>query len=370
MKKLFDAISIGNLDLKNRIVRSATFERGLADNEGRISDEFVEAYAALAGGGAAMIISGLMVVDENGRIYPHMVKAYGVDFVSGLGRLARVVHNNGSKLMVQLNHGGVKALPTEKDSRVMGPSPITFIPDNSAQGMSKDDIKEVAGAFALAAARCQEAGADGVQIHGAHGYLLSEFLSPFFNKRQDEYGGDIKGRSRFILEVLAAIRQEVGADYPVWVKINCQDFAGDQSFTFDECIQVCRALAAEGLSAVELSGGVGSMQGNRPSRFVGSEKDEGLYAREALQLADALDIPVLSVGGFRTPKVMEEWLNKGNIQALSLSRPLIREPALVRRWQSGDTGKATCISCNKCFEVTKYGCWLDQQQAAKMRAKK
>jgi 2,4-dienoyl-CoA reductase-like NADH-dependent reductase (Old Yellow Enzyme family) len=204
--------------------------------------------------------------------------------------------------------------------------------------------------------KCKQAGADGVQIHAAHGYLFSQFLSPFYNKRTDEYGGGIENRARIVLKAYDAIREAVGADYPVLVKINSEDKV-DGGLTVHESAWVCGALEERGINAVELSGGLAVSLESAPAQRVTGIEDEGTFFSSTRMIADKLRAPVISVGGYRTPDEIEKRLNEGNIQAVGLCRPLIREPDLVNRWQSGDRSKAKCVSCNKCLVLAEeFGC--------------
>ena len=343
MKKLFEPAIVGGLSLRNRFIRSATFEY-VYDNENEVfADRLLPMYEKLAGNGVAAIITGMVGVDENSRAASVMVKAYGQSFVPELARLVDGVHALGTKLIVQINHCGQKARQIDGDGSPLGPSDT-----ENAKGMSRDQIRSLVASFADIAARCKEAGVDAVQIHAAHGYLLSEFLNPYFNKRTDEYGGSIEGRARIVLEVYDAVREAVGKDYPVWIKINSKDLT-DPSISPEEFQWVCAELDKRGIAAIEVSGGAMISPESASTPLIKKEADEGYFAREALKVAEKVTASVISVCGYRTPDVIEQWLNKGKIEAISLCRPLISEPDLVGRWERGDMRKARCISCSKCF---------------------
>lgn len=350
MKSMFDQVKVGGLELRNRLIRSATFEYA-ADADGRYTETFARIYGDLARGGAGAIITGMVGVDTQSRLTDSMVKAYDPAFVPGLRKLADLVHGLGAKLIVQLAHCGVKVTQLDDPNvanQPLGPSAVEVPPAKPARAMSQEEIKALADSFAMAALKCKEAGADAVQLHCAHGYLLSQFLSPFFNRRGDEYGGDIMGRGRAALEVYEAVRLAVGDDYPVWAKVNCKDFTEVGTGT-EEYFRFSAELAARGLNAIELSAGLGMDAKSTSAQKVASEADEGVLAKEALALADQLDIDVVSVCGYRSPDVIESWLNRGRLAGISLCRPLITEPDLISRWQAGDRRKSRCISCNKCF---------------------
>lgn len=347
MKKLFESATVGALDLRNRLVRSATFEHAFDENESFLSC-LLPMYEKLAVNGVAAIITGMVGVDENSRVLPSMIKAYGKNFVPELHQLAQSVHTLGAKLIVQINHCGKKAGQIDGGGSSLGPCDEENLNGKTIKGMTEDEIQVVATHFAKVAERCKEAGADAVQIHAAHGYLLSQFLSPYFNKRTDAYGGSIEKRARIVFEVYDAVRNTVGDNYPVWIKINAKDLV-EPSVSLEEFLWVCKELDKRSIDAIEVSGGVSVDAKSGSTQVVRKQEDEGCFASEALQAAEQVAASVISVCGFRTPHTMESWLNKGKIAAFSLCRPLISEPELIGRWERGDTTKSRCISCNQCF---------------------
>lgn len=354
MKTIHDAVVIGGVALKNRMIRSGTFESPM-DPEGQFAPTLIPIYETLATGGVGAIITGMVGVDGNSRVTPSMILACKDTFVPELEIVAKSVHSLGCKLIVQLTHCGQKASPDD-GGRPLGPSENELRSGVAAQVMSWENISDVVAAYAKAALRCKEAGADAIQMHCAHGYLLSQFLSPYFNKRTDEFGGSIVGRAHLTFLVYDAIRNVVGQKFPIWAKINCKDMT-EPSLTQEESVWVCSELAARGLDAIELSGGVSVNTQSSSAQTVKTESQEGCFTREALALADAVSIPVISVCGYRTPAAIEDRLNQGNIAAISMSRPLVSEPCLVNRWATGDAAKARCISCNKCFRPKNgFGC--------------
>ena len=354
MKTLFESVFVGGIHLKNRTIRSATFEAPAVEG-GCFAENLIPIYKNLAEGEVGAIVTGMVGVDESSCLLSGTVKAYERKFVSELHKLTELVHKYGCKIIVQINHCGLKSMYSDEGGRLLAPSDWKVSPDKIAQEMTSEDIAAVSESFAKAAVWCREAGADGVQIHCAHGYLLSQFLSSHFNKRQDEYGGDIDGRGRIVFEVYDAIRRHTGHDYPIWMKINCKDMAEDGT-NAEEYLRFCTKLAERGINAIEVSGGIAIGLKSSPVPIIRKETDEGYFAAEAAALAERVKASVISVCGHRTPGSMEEWLNKSGIEAISLSRPLISEPGLVKRWQTGDRSKARCISCNKCFRAGEFGC--------------
>ncbi len=352
MKKIFETANIGGITAKNRIVRSATQE-GLAIEDGQIGEQLLSVYRELSEGGAGIIITAMVGVDENSRVFPLMVKAYDKSFTEGLRKLVDTAHQNDCKIVVQLAHNGAKANP-EDGSSPLAPSDTT-LGSKPVTAMTKENIDRLVQSFAAAALRCKEAGADGVQIHGAHGYLLSEFLSPFFNKRTDAYGGNIENRAKIIFDVYDAIRTKTGSDFPVWIKINSSDFIAG-GLDFEDSLWVCKELDKRGINGIEISGGIGLSAESAPTRFT-AKNEKGTFTEYALTVADAVTASVISVGGYRTPDMIEQCLNEGAVEAVSLCRPLICEPDLPNIWQNGDRRKAKCISCNKCFDYSGgFGC--------------
>lgn len=353
MKTIYEKATIGGIPSKNRIVRSATQE-GLAVDDGRIGAELISVYKTLAEGGVGIIITAMAGVDENSRVFPLMVRACGDGFTDGLREIANNARSNDCKIVVQLAHNGAKANP-DSGNEPLAPSDIS-LGAKKAKGMTKEEINNLIHSFALAALRCKEAGADGVQMHGAHGYLLSEFLSPYFNKRTDEYGGSIANRARIVFEIYDAIRSKVKYDYPVWIKINSTDFVNN-GLSFDESLWVCRELDKRGINGIEVSGGIGVSSESAPTRMTSNNDEKGTFSDDALSIANNVAATVISVGGYRTPDMIEQWLNKGKMEAISLCRPLICEPDLPIAWENGDRRKARCISCNKCFDYSDgFGC--------------
>lgn len=350
MKQLFEPVTVGRLALKNRFIRSATFEYAFDNTSETFADKILPMYEELAGNSVAAIITGMVGVDENSRAASLMVKAYGQTFVPELKKLTESVHSFGAKLIVQINHCGQKARQIDSGGAPLGPSDTENAQGHSVKGMSLEEISSVVASFAEAAGRCQKAGADAVQIHAAHGYLLSEFLNPYFNKRTDEYGGNIVGRAKIVFEVYDAIRKVVGRDYPIWIKVNAKDMT-EPSITSEEFLWLCQELDQLGIDAVEISGGAMITPQSSPSPLIKKEEEEGYFGRESLEIAANIAASVISVCGYRTPNIIEKWLNKGNIEAISLCRPLISEPDLVGRWERGDRRKSRCVSCSKCFNI-------------------
>jgi 2,4-dienoyl-CoA reductase-like NADH-dependent reductase (Old Yellow Enzyme family) len=355
---LFEKSWIGPLELRNRAIRSATWE-GAADPRGFVTDRIVEIYDRLASGGSGLIVSGFQYVKANGIAMPHQIGNYCDNQMDGLSRITETVHLHGARILAQLVHCGAKADPGlfPYEGELWGasavPDPFT---GRSPREMTTGEITDLVESYASAAKRSMKAGFDGVQLHAAHGYGINQFLSPSSNRRGDRYGGSIGNRYRFLGEVVEAIQGETGGDFPLFVKHSGNDFFED-GLPPDESRQIGMRLADTGIDCIEVSGGSkASGNGLVPSRTgILREEDEAYLAGLACYFKGSVRIPVATVGGIRSPAVVEKILNNGYADYVSLSRPFIREPHLIKRWESGDLARATCISCNGCYETGLQG---------------
>jgi len=353
MRKLFEITKINQMKLKNRFVRSATWE-GMADSDGSCNEELTNLMVELSKGQVGLIISSHTYVNPTGQAGIRQLGIYDDQLVSSYIKMVEKVHNEGSKIIMQINHAGAKAPVKLTKSKPFGPSSIE-IKDCNCREITKSEILQTIEDFTNAAVRAKKAGFDGVQIHAAHGYLLSQFLSPFFNKRTDEYGGSIKNRARLILEILRAIRSKLGKQFVVTIKINSEDFT-EGGFTLSEMLEVSAMLESNGIDAIELSSSINVSISKYVTVRKGSldSKEEEVYHRVAAKLyKEKIAVPLILVGGIRSYEVAKELVEKEQADYISLCRPLIREPGLIKRWQSGNTEKATCISCNKCLTKTR-----------------
>ncbi|MDJ0984054.1 MAG: NADH:flavin oxidoreductase [Desulfobacterales bacterium] len=368
MKSLFETSEINGMQLQNRFVRSATWE-GLATEDGSCTPPLVEMMEALAAGGVGLIISSHAYIQKVGQAGTGQLGIHNDDMISGLKEMTAAVHGQKGKIVCQLAHAGFFGNEKLSGQTPIAPSAIDGIAEGMRKEMTMDDIQRVISAFATAARRAKVAGFDGIQIHGAHGYLLSEFISPMFNHRTDEYGGSIENRARLPLEVLRAIREAVGADYPVLIKMNCKDFS-DNGLQPAEFVQVGKILADAGIDAIEISGGLPISPKTRPSQLgINKEEKEAYFQEEAKALRKESDVTLILVGGNRSYHVAENLITDGVADYISMSRPFIREPHLINRWKAGDLTKATCVSDNMCFKPAIKGegiyCLTEEREQAK-----
>ncbi len=339
MSGLFEPWKIKGIEFRNRLVRSATNMR-LAGPRGEVTEELLQVHRRLAEGGVGLSITGHAFVAPQGKVNPGQLGIWDDGLIEGLKELVGVAHRGGARIFVQLSHGGPLAFCSPQER--VSPSPF-----KGAREMTLEEIQGMIKAFIEAAKRAREAGFDGVQLHAAHGYLLSSFLSPKINKRKDSYGGRAGG-IRLLGEIIRRIKAEVGPDFPVLVKMGPDNPPGGNGP--EELLEILKALVREGLDGVELSRGIAPQQdiireGVRPF------KNEAYNLPWALKVKGNFpELPVILVGGIRSLEWAEDILRQG-IDAIALSRPLIREPELPSRWMKGDRSPSRCISCNLCFTI-------------------
>jgi 2,4-dienoyl-CoA reductase-like NADH-dependent reductase (Old Yellow Enzyme family) len=315
----------------------------------------INLMAALAEGGVGLIITGHAYVARRGQATPAQLGIYDDKLIPGLRAMVDAVHEKDGKIVAQLAHSGMLAIPKLIDSVPLAPSAIEGLSEAPLQEMILEDIQETVEAFGKAAGRACEAGFDSVQLHAAHSYLLSQFLSPAFNHRTDAYGGSIEKRTRMLLEVVQSIRKQVGRDYPVLIKMNCCDFLKD-GLELEDSIQAAAMLQEAGIDAIEVSGGTFASGDLMPVRTgIVTEDDEAYFQTEARAFKERIGIPIILVGGIRSFPIAEKIVNDHSADYISMCRPFIREPGLINRWQSGDLSKATCLSDSKCLRPALAG---------------
>jgi 2,4-dienoyl-CoA reductase-like NADH-dependent reductase (Old Yellow Enzyme family) len=332
--------------INNRIIRSATQEY-MSDNEGHITDQLIRLYYDLAQGGTGLINTGIVAVQPSGRTFARQLAIWDDKFVPGLKMLAKVIRQYGRSetfAAVQLHHGGTTGFGYSYGSNKQSYS-------NSLNLVTEKEIVETIKAFGEGAKRVKESGFDGVAVHGAHGYLLSQFLSPATNNRTDKWGGSIENRTRFTLEVYSEIRKNVGDDFPVLWKLNTDDFEETGQGIIDYAY-VAQKLSKMGVDLIEMSGGI-KEQIKLRTRLKNEVGSREAYFRDAIKLfREKVENTALAItGGIRSYEVMEELLSEG-VDFIGLSRPLIAEPDLPKRLLStSDKRAAKCISCNKCLLI-------------------
>jgi 2,4-dienoyl-CoA reductase-like NADH-dependent reductase (Old Yellow Enzyme family) len=322
MVNLFEPANIHGMVVKNHFFRSATSENR-ATEDGYLTEDLYLVYRELALGGVGTIVTGYATICRDEQPSKNMMGIYDDCFIEDDRPFTDMVHQYGARIVMQIVYGGSQGQAREDPPPVWGPSAVK----NERSGivpveMSQADIHQLTGFFALAALRVKMAGFDGVQIHGAHSYLLSQFLSPKFNRRTDSYGGSIENRARIVMEVYAAVRDAVGAEYPVMIKINSADNV-ENGLTYEDSLFVSKRLAEAGIDAIEVSGGG---HGQVPT----SKASESYFRRYAMELAQQVEAAIILTGGNRSLDVMQEIAENSRVQFFGFSRPLMQNPRYVQ----------------------------------------
>ena len=348
MSELYEKTTIKNLELDNRFVRSATW-LGMAGQDGACTPRLIDVMTKLAQGGVGLILTGFANVLPGGQSVPWQMGCYDDSLLPGLTEMVQSVHKAGGKIALQIGHGGVFSSFELTGQEVLGPSAMPTEQGPLGRAMAEDEIRDTVDAFAVAAARAVKAGFDGIQIHAAHGYLLSQFLSPFFNQRSDAYGGTLENRARMLIQVVERVQGAVGDAIPVLVKLNSEDRL-EGGFGNAEMLAVCAMLEQAGVDAIELSGGtiLGLVMNNPEISFSPVGVRQPYWRQAAEQYKSKIDLPLILVGGIRSLETANALIERGVADYISLCRPLIREPDLINRWKEGDKSKAACISDNAC----------------------
>ena len=378
MSLLFEPLTLKGITLRNRIVKSALREN-TATPDGLPTDATLRLYERWARGGAGLLITGDAYVSEAGQAAARQHGVHTDAIVPAWREIIKAVHRSGARIAMQLNHGGRQIKPGGLSGRrAVAPSASpNLLYFSWARRMSEEEIWQAIQDFGTAAARARAAGFDAVEIHAAHGYLISSFLSPLTNRRRDDWGGSSDRRFCFLAEVYRAVRAKVGEDFPVLCKLNADDFVvvglrPEQSFA------IARRLADMGLDALEISGGIAETatwmaRGGFPADITGRGRsqlarlylraagsirpsfEEAYFLPYAGKLGPVLDIPVILVGGIRDPRTAEEIMERGMADLIAMGRPLIREPALPNKWAAGSREAAQCRSCNRCLAEMDQG---------------
>jgi 2,4-dienoyl-CoA reductase-like NADH-dependent reductase (Old Yellow Enzyme family) len=349
MATLFEETTLNGMTMRNRMLRSATWE-GMCDQDGRPSEKLINCFCDLAQGGMGLIVSGLTFVRPEGKGFPGQMGIHTDDFVDDFENLTGAVNDAGGKIAVQLVHVGGQGNSKTAGRQPLAPSAIKVdqFPEMPA-ALTKNEIIDIVTAFGEGARRAKAWGFDAVQLHGAHGFLINQFLSPLTNRRKDEYGGSIENRGRFLLEVYQMVRETVGTDYPVLIKLGGADNL-DGGLEIDDAVYAAKKLAEAGMDAIEVSSGTPASGDKSPARMKINEPETEAYNLAlARRIKEAVSCPVMVVGGFRSYEVAEKTVKDDDMDYIAMARPLIREPGLASRWLQGDRSPAKCISCNSCF---------------------
>lgn len=391
---VFTPARMGPLEIKNRLVRSATYENA-ATRKGEVSDFVVDLYRTLAKGGVGLIISGIASVQSK-ALAPHLIiRADDDSFISSLEKIPRAVRESepDCKVLLQLHHPGRQVLDMEKAANFFPPALLAYIQkhpevtavpegtphrveptapspvydttfDRTPRALTLEEIDEIIEAFAAGIRRGQEAGFHGAQLHAAHGFLLSSFLSPRTNQRVDAYGGSTENRTRIVKEIYRRARKKVGDDFPILIKINTTDFLPGGT-DLNEAVRVGKVLSELGFAAIEASGGMWESLTRQPDELgwlpvllpesrtgIKTEDQEAYFQQGAKALKEKTYASVILVGGLRSFSRIEKVLDSKVADFVSMCRPFIRQPDLPNFWRSGaGPDRSECISCNACLPL-------------------
>ncbi len=359
---LLEPGAIGDLEIRNRLVRAGTSE-SMAGEHGEVTPQLLELYERLAANQVGLIVTGHLFCHPRGRYAPAQTGIDDDALLPGLTRLASAVKGHGARIFAQVSHAG-------SQSRAFGVEPLAPSPvPNALTGRpvaeaSEAEIEEAIAAYAAGAARAVEAGFDGVHLHGANGYLISEFCSPLTNRREDRWGGGPEQRDRFLLELVRAVRAAVPSGYPVTLKIGMAD--AEDGLTVEESLARCRRAVEAGVDAIEVAVNVMTAPTDSAKTYVAVDRrraaedllvhrllakpgPEAYFRDSARRLREVVDVPIVLVGGLRTTAVMADVVRSGDADFVAMARPLIREPDLVAQLAAGRTGRVDCTSCNLCL---------------------
>ncbi|MFX1390470.1 MAG: NADH:flavin oxidoreductase [Promethearchaeota archaeon] len=358
LETLFSPEKIGNVQIKNRIIRSATF-MGSAEKYGYVSDKLIQIYDNLANGGTGLVISGFTAVDPGGTASPYQACLYDDSFIPGQKKLVDKVHDyDNVKIAIQIAHTGRQGYHPK--FHPVAPSPVPFkMTGLTPREIKNEEIQDLITKFVDAGYRAYTCGYDFVQLHAAHGYLLSNFLSPFTNRRTDDYGGNIQNRVRILIDIYNGLKDKIGKNFPIIIKLQVEDFIPN-GLILEEGVEYAKILSEVGFDAIEPSGGGGDAQTltkkSYPSLRCKTPEEENYFLPFAKRIKPLLrGCKLILMGGIKNPYFAEKVLKENIAEFISMSRPLIYEPHLPNRWKKGDLSPAKCISCNGCYMTMRNG---------------
>ena len=345
---LFSPFSVGTLETKNRIVMPP-MATNYASPEGFATERLIAYYVERARGGVGYITVEHTGILQQGKAHSNMLLISSDEHASRIKTMIESVHDAGGKIVVQINHAGRQTSSAVTGSPIVGPSPISCPTlDEVPRELSVGEIEQIIEAFTLAAQRVKNAGADGVELHMAHGYLICSFLSPFSNRRIDQYGGDVQGRARLAREVLKSVRKRVGPDFPIICRLSGDEYV-EGGLRIDETKQIAQILKKEGANALHISAcNRASGYLNQPPYYV----EEGIFVHLAQAIKSAVSIPVITVGRIRNPVMADGILRDGKADLVSMGRALIADPQMPTKAKEGKLEEInSCISCNRCIHT-------------------
>jgi 2,4-dienoyl-CoA reductase-like NADH-dependent reductase (Old Yellow Enzyme family) len=346
---LFSPVKINNMTLKNRAVMPP-MGTGYGNTDGTVSDRLLAYLARRAEGGTGLIITEICAVDPIGRGMPSQIGIWKDEFIPSLARIPVALHRYGAKVALQLHHAGRETFEAVIGRKPEAPSAIpSVILGQPCEAMPLERVKQMIDHFAQSAGRAREAGFDGVELHGAHGYLLNQFLSPFSNQREDEYGGTEENRTRFVLEIIRAVRKTVGSDFPVWIRVSADEMIrGGYDLSFMQ--RFAPRMVEAGIDAIHCSVGVYSTPGSLAIASMDTEEGFNLFRARALK--EVVHVPVIGVGRINHPQLADEAIARGDADLISFGRQHLTDPDFINKARDGALEDIRwCTACNQgCIE--------------------
>jgi 2,4-dienoyl-CoA reductase-like NADH-dependent reductase (Old Yellow Enzyme family)/thioredoxin reductase len=341
--QLWQTFRIGQMELKNRIVMAPMGTKH-ASKDGFVIDHTKDYFEARAQGGAGLIIVEATLVHPGGRAYENLMEITDDKFIPGLNELVSVIHKHGAKAAIQLQHCGRLAKSRLSGMQPMAPSPIPSPGGEVPRELTIEEIKSIIGYFADAAVRVKKAGFDGIEIHGAHGYLIDQFLSRSSNKRIDIYGGDLKNRARLLTEIITAVKGAVGDDFPVWARFNAMEYGLENGRTLEEAKEIARLAEKAGANAIHVS----AYGPKAPQHLQMPKPVSGVLADLAQVVKQAVTIPVIVVGRI-TPEAGERILAEGKADLVAIGKALLADPEIPNKAAANKAEEIRpCILCMSC----------------------
>ena len=343
--RLWEPFRIGRMELRNRIVMPPVTTQ-YASEEGYVTERTRNHYEARARGGTALLIVEASYIHLRGQGFGYQLNISDDKFIPGLSELAQEIQRHSARAAIQLYHGGREAKPKDSEMQTVAPSPLAGSSGKVPEELTVDEIREIVGFFARAAGRAKKAGFDGVEVHGAHGYLVDQFLSRSTNKRRDAYGGDLRNRARFLIEVIEAVRGMVGSDYPVWCRINGSEYGFEHGTSLEEAKEIALMAQEAGADAIHVSAGGPKNPVNLPSPTF----FPAVVADLAEGVKRAVTVPVIAVGKI-TPESGERILAEGKADLVAIGKGLLADPELPNKVASGKLEDIRpCIYCMACMD--------------------
>ena len=354
LKYVFSPLKIRSMEIRNRIVMPP-MGTNLGNPDGTVSEANIAYLKRRAQGEPGLIITEIVGVHPNGLAINSQLCAFNDGFIPGLKRLAEAVHAEGCKVAAQIHHAGRETLFMLTQGKAIGPSPIpSLIYRIPPREMTHDDIAEIVTAFGAAARRAREAGFDAVEVHGAHGYLLTQFLSTLSNQRTDEYGGDMRGRARFVCDVLAEVRRQVGDDFPISLRLSVEECIKG-GYLPEDIQTVLPDFVKAGADMIHASFGTHGSPGGITSAPL--EQEPGFMVRLARKVKDTVAVPVIAVGRFNDPVHAGEVIGRGDADLVAFGRQILADPDFLIKTKEGrPEDVCRCLACNQgCIERLMLG---------------